>query len=162
MCIKNINMNSLICKSVKVEKDMLSFNGVTDILYGEEQEDKSVTVGDFDIITYVNVIQSSAGEKFDSNYECSVRISSFTGEMIEVARFELGENIIETKQKQGVICKSFGTRKILIPIRNFVFPEGEGDYILKIFIRAVDDSEEKIPSDIQFMYAFKVKCIDKI
>ena len=93
MCIKNVNITSLICKRVGGET-AVSLEGVTNNLYGREEKDGACVVDEFNIILTVSIIRPTEGEEFNINYECSIRITSPKGKTAEIAHFSL-ENMIK-------------------------------------------------------------------
>lgn len=134
MCMKNVNINSFICQSIIGEDVTPSFLGVTDVLVGSPKE-KSIIVEGFSIVIFTNILQASDEETFFNNYECSLRITSFEGNTTEIARFSLNEDMKIIEKKEGIICRTFGTNKFYVTLKNFDFPDGEGQYIVKVLIR---------------------------
>lgn len=160
MCMKNVNVNCFICKNVVAENDTLSFLEITDTLNGTFKEN-AIQVSAFNIVVYVNIIQSKDETELFSNYECSMRITSHAGKTSEIARFRLSENIQYIAKEEGIVCRNFASNKFFIPLKDYVFPNGEGRYILKILIRKREDEigidEAKPENDTQFMMPLYVK-----
>ena len=151
MCMKNVNINSFICEKIIGREDGISFVGLSDKLYGVSSQE-GITINSFGIAVLVNIIQSRDEDELTTNYECSMRITSFEGKTTEVTRFKVNENIQIYEKQEGVVCRNFATNKFFIQLENYTFPSGEGRYILKILIRKKDDiSNAVIENDTQFM-----------
>ena len=152
--MKNVNINCFVCKDIMIESETPSFLRITDVLSGRESEE-GILVDCFNIVVFVNIIQSREEEELFTNYECSMRITSHVGRTAEIARFRLSDNIQFVEREEGVVCRNFGINKYYIPLRDYVFPDGEGRYILKILIRRqeglCDMSSARPENDTQFM-----------
>lgn len=143
MCMKNVNINSFICQNIIGEDSVPSFLGVSDVLVGSSNE-KSVVVEGFSIVIFANILQASDEEVFFNNYECSLRITSFEGNTTEITRFTLNEDMKIIEKKEDVICRTFGTNKFYVTLKNFDFPDGEGQYIVKVLIRKRSSDDNMI------------------
>lgn len=161
MCMKNVNINSLVCEKIIGKEEGISFVGVSDKLYGNLSEE-GITVSSFGIAVLVNIIQSRDEEELMTNYECSMRLTSFEGKTTEVTRFKVNENMQTYEKQENIVCRNFATNKFFIQLENYVFPSGEGRYILKILIRKKDDlNNAVIENDTQFMMPIFVFPIEK-
>ena len=161
--MKNVNVNCFVCKDVMIENEAPSFLRITDVLFGRECEN-GVLIDNFNIVVFVNIIQAKEESELFTNYECSMRITSHLGRTAEVARFRLSDNIQTIEKKEGVVCRSFGINKFYIPLKEYVFPDGDGRYMLKILIRKreddVDIDHAKPENDTQFMMPIYIKNIE--
>lgn len=157
MCMKNVNINGFVCGSVLGENEIPSFLGVSDVLYGKKDEEGVVCVDSFYIVVFANIIQAREEENLFTNYECSMRITSFAGKTTEVARFKLGENAKIIEKEEGIVCRNFATNKFFLALKDYPFPDGEGQYILKILIRKKDEINNAIiENDTQFMMSLHI------
>ncbi len=160
MCMKNVNMNCFVCKNVIGESDTPSFIGITDTLSGG-MCGKGIRIDNFNIVVLANIIQAKDEEDLFVNYECSMRITSHAGKTTEVARFRLSESMEYISKEDGVVCRNFASNKFFIPLREYVFPDGEGRYVLKILIRKREDISDinnaKPENDTQFMMPLYIK-----
>lgn len=160
MCMKNVNINCFICKNVLGENDTPSFIGITDSLSGVISG-KGIQVDNFNIVVLANIIQAKDEEELFVNYECSMRITSHAGRTTEVARFRLSDGIDYVEKEEGVVCRNFVSSKFFIPLKDYVFPDGEGRYILKVLIRKRGDVGDigtaKPENDTQFMMPLYIR-----
>ena len=160
MCMKNVNVNCFVCKNVIGENDTPSFLGITDTLSGGLCG-KGIRIDNFNIVVLVNIIQAKDEEELFVNYECSMRITSHAGRTTEVARFRLSEGMEYILKEDGVVCRNFASNKFFIPLKEYVFPDGEGRYILKVLIRKREDigdiNNAKPENDTQFMMPLYIK-----
>lgn len=160
MCMKNVNINCFVCKNVLGENETPSFIGITDTLIGWLCE-RGIRIDNFNIVVFANIIQSKEEEELFVNYECSMRITSYVGKTTEIARFRLGENMEFISKEDGVVCRNFASNKFFIPLKDYVFPDGEGRYILKVLIRKREDmcdiGSAKPENDTQFMMPLYIK-----
>lgn len=157
MCMKNVNMNCFVCRNLIGESDIPSFIGVTDTLSGSICG-TGIKIDNFNIVVFANIIQAKNEEELFVNYECSMRITSFAGKTTEIARFRLNDNMDFVSKEEGVVCRNFASNQFFIPLKEYVFPDGEGRYILKVLIRRRDDiGDAKPENDTQFMMQLYIK-----
>jgi len=146
MCVKNVNVNCFFCKSVQSENGCYSFIETFDSIEGLFDEENGVNcfLSDCNIVVLTNIIQSETDNPLDKNIRCKLTlVSKKTGRATQIMDFSLDTQTDVVRQNEYQ-CKDFINKRFVIHLDKLVLNSGQGDYILKLWMK--DEDTWKIQS----------------
>lgn len=138
MCMCNVNANAFFCKNIQQDESGYSFRGTFTSMAGITNKGECVLPNCY-VVVLVNILESEANNPLNKNIDCRLTmVSKETGRATKIADFMLEANNDLIKKDNNYQCKDFSSRRFIINLENFVLNSGNGEYILKLWMKDTD------------------------
>ena len=118
-----------------------------------------LVVDEINILLMLNWLEDNYDVIDKNKLDIKVKLSSPRGRSATLAEFSPDE-ITKTHSIDNILCKNIGALKTIITVNHLSFPDGPGNYYLKVFVRDynanVDNNNVEPKYDTQFITPIEV------
>lgn len=155
MCMKYVNATTGCYNSItKLEDNIVSFNTPLNTLIAKETPDGTI-IGDFFVVTHLNFLGTDNEKNKMKNILESresvniiIRLTKCDQDPKKRLGFDLDTFTIDFKEEDekgriDTACFDYYNHIRITDVKKLSLPEKTGNYVLKVLIKKVSDSEEK-------------------
>ena len=160
MCMKNLNINCLLFENYSSNVETgITFSNVNTMIYAYRNQEDMLVVDEINILLMLNWLEDNYDVIDKNKLDIKVKLSSPRGRSATLAEFSPDE-ITKTHSIDNILCKNIGALKTIITVNHLSFPDGPGNYYLKVFVRDynanVDNNNVEPKYDTQFITPIEV------
>ncbi|MBE6845246.1 MAG: hypothetical protein E7508_05975 [Ruminococcus sp.] len=159
--MKNLNINCLLFEKYSSDVESgITFSNVNTMIYAYRNQENVLEVDEIKILLMLNWLEDNYDVIDKNKLDIKVRLSSPRGRSATLAEFSPDDEITKTHSIDNILCKNIGALKTIITVNHLSFPDGPGNYYLKVFVRNynvnVENDAEEPKYDTQFITPIEV------